>query len=461
MTMKKIIILMLIIAAAGAGHAFGQSSIAETGLDGSNSIIRYWKSGKSIVCTQNSSGTNYFLLTEQSSGMVRRIAVPAYAMVNDFCILHDTVFAGGYLNAGGTRQALLACFDANDFYNSGGNLHFSGMTPTPLGDNSCGGCTLQISEVSRLALYDTNGSTQIAYLAKSSIAGELIERIGIGKAVFDGTSWSNILIYNKYAIEEYSDIIATRSHVAAVGQSNDSARLVMRLFPKQDFLIPTWDPSGYWYYYNKFGQGMKDLTIYSNVVATALDNDDFAVAYHYYGPSDKGLALKTFSINASLASLTQAINMMATKTPSPNWEMQEMRYSPALHRIALLTNYDEKLAADENIIYQFPSSGLAAGTYYGRYLGGNKLFSMDCNIANPHSYVSSGVTASSNDIIVFEDAFAGSASCGTTASINAEAASGILYSTFMQTNTHYPNLYSGTMTFATDAIAKDIICSTK
>lgn len=458
---KHILNILLILAATGGGPAFGQSSISEiSGLASDSSIIRYWKADKSVIYTSNGSGNNYFLLADQSTGMVRRITVPANVTVNDFRILHDTVFAGGYFNNAGTKQGLLACFNINDFNNSGGNYHWAVAQQSAMPDCYDGCCQNQIDEITRIALYDTsnNDSTEIAFIAKNHIVGETTMRVGIGHARFNGTTWNRMFIYNKYAVEEYTDIIATSQYVAAVGKSNDSARLVMRIFPKHDFIVPTCPLPNYCYYYNMYGQGMKDLTVCTDVMATALDNDDFAVAYHFYGPYTKGLALKTFSISSSLASLTQAINIESTKTPSPMWKMRDIRYSPLMRRIAVLNDYNGGgMASNVSVIYQFHATPLTAGTYHGHYLSGHKLFSMDCNTANPHSYICSGI--GSGDTRFFDEFFSTSASCGTTDAVKAELTSDAIYATFMQTNTNEPLFNWGTTAFVTDIINRDIICA--
>ena len=77
----------------------GQSVVTEVQYTKSDTtIVRHWTEGISIVYTHNSDNDNYFLLVDPTVVQVRRIAVPSYVTVNDFRILHDSVFLCGHVD---------------------------------------------------------------------------------------------------------------------------------------------------------------------------------------------------------------------------------------------------------------------------------------------------------------------------------------------------------------------------
>ena len=78
----------------------GQSNVSVIPENESDtSIVRYWKNDISIVYTFDKGSEfmdKYFLLADESAPTVRRIAVPEDVTVNDFRILHDSVFIVGH-----------------------------------------------------------------------------------------------------------------------------------------------------------------------------------------------------------------------------------------------------------------------------------------------------------------------------------------------------------------------------
>ena len=115
----------------------GQSSIGEIPNNMSDtSIVRYWQEGINIVYSYHwQSGEKFFLMVDENSPIVRRIAVPKEMTVNDFRILGDWVYFGGHHKDGtGYVQGLLACFEINDFYNGSGNYHWEVMLRTSMPD---------------------------------------------------------------------------------------------------------------------------------------------------------------------------------------------------------------------------------------------------------------------------------------------------------------------------------------
>ena len=307
----KINILFMVLLLSPLCATWGQSTVSEVqNTKSDTSIVRYWQGATSVVYTHNKDKDNWFLLVDTTVPHVRRIEVPNNVTVNDFRILNDTVFVcGHHVDGVGTQRGLLAYFAIQDFYNGSGAYNWGVTMRTSMPDCYMGCCYNQISDITRLAVYDSNGRTKIAFIAQNYIVAETTYRVGVGSAVYR-PSWEVVFIYNKYGIEEYTDIITTQNYVVAVARTNDSARLALRIYPKNDFILktafPSYPPS--YYYHNKFGQGLPDLEVDENLMATALDGDEFAVAYHYTNSPNEGLEVKTFGISGGLATLLQGSN---------------------------------------------------------------------------------------------------------------------------------------------------------
>ena len=453
--------------------AWGQSNVCEIPTCMSDTtIVRYWQDNISIVYTcRGEAGNKYFMLVDEMSPTVRRIAVPDHISVNDFRIFHDTVFFGGhYFHMDGVKNGLLACFAIQDFYNGSGTCNWMYMTLSQMPDCYVGDYTNpafnHVCDVMRLAVYeDIEMGTKIAYIAKNYIVGETTLRVGIGEAeYFGGTSWYSRIIYNKYAIEEYTDIITTQNYVVALARTNDSARLAMRIFPKSSFIAMA--PNPYWpllwYYYNdKIGQGLADLEVDENVMATALGGDEFAVAYHYTNSPKEGLAVKTFNISSiGRATLLQGLIMPAVRQPGSTWKMRDVGYVPSLQRLVVLNDFDGGTVGSlASIIYQFSLPSLVSGTYYGRYLVGYSLHAMDSYLGVSDGIVASGCVAGAGVLSHYVEGLTFPASCGLQDAINSSQTTTTLYETFMQTNINEPVPKTGSYSYVVEVVERTVICS--
>lgn len=452
------------------GAAFGQSQVSELPTVVSDTaIVRYWKNDVSIVYTcNNSTKDKYFMLVDKTLPVVRRIAVPQNITVNDFRIYDQTVYFGGHhVDGAGMQRGLLACFDINDFSVGSGNYHWMVTLQTPMPDCYCGCCQNQIYDITRIAVFDTvPGNLEIAYIGKNYITGETTMRVGIGCASYNSGigSWSNSIIYNKHAKEEYSDIIATQNYVVAVARHNVFAQLVMRVFPKTDFIFHVWGSGGscpavYWSYYpNTNGQKFTDLTVDESVMATALDGDNFAVAYHYIASSNDGLAVKTFGIAGSVASLQQGLNVSVPHRS--NWKMRDIRYSPQRNQLLVLNDFDGgTLGSQESVVYQFPVSSLVTGTYYGRYLPSRDLYAMDIYGATSDALVATGNPNGGGLPFIYWENIIVSQSCGSQDVVMGKEAAASWEYISMSTNINDPNPYNGDSLFVVEVVPLETICS--
>ena len=448
---------------------WGQSKVMDIpAVPSDTSIVRYWTSGKSIVYSRVNGSDNYFLLVDEASDVLK-IKVPIDAVVRDFRIMHDTVFFVGYYyhRLLSQQYGLLACFAIHDFYNGAGIYDWMVTTPTPMPDCYSGGCQNIIVDIMRLAVFDSSGCTKIGFVAKNYICGESMLRVGVGSAKYNATmptTWNVRFIYNKYAIEEYTDIIATHNYVVAVARTNDSARLALRIYPKNDFISMTAyttvtpPPLPSYYYHNKYGQGLADLEVEENVMATALDGDEFAVAYHYSNLSGDGLALKTFYITSGQATLTQGLTAPIVRQPGSVWKMRDLCYSSPQKKLSLLNDSDGgTVGSQASIIYHFQLPLSSSGTYYGRYQPLYTLSSLDSFGSFSDAFISSGNRPSGCLSLYWEKPWY-TPTCFIEDSIPGYSGSASLYTTYMVTNINEPYPVFGTEPFSVEILDKLPVC---
>ena len=464
---KLTILLMLLLSSLGA--AFGQSKVYDVPVVQSDtSIVRYWQNDISIVYSRSyESHGDYFLLVDESSPSVLQIAVPTDVTVRDFRILHDTVFLAGYYKHAllGIQYGLLACFAINDFYVGSGSYHWMVTDRTPMCDCYNYGCVNHIYDIMRLVVYDSSGYTRIGFIARNYILGETTRRVGIGTAKFyshgSGLVWDCHIIYNKYAIEEYTDIVATQNYVVAVGRTNDSARLALRAFPKSMFIYKTGMsnlPNDCVYYHDKYGQGFADIEVDGDVMATAMDDDEIAVAYHYRDGSTEGLAVKTIDFSGGSASLIQGMTAPTIRQPGSTWMMRDIRFFSPSKMLAVLNDFDGGTAGgQESIVYRFLASALVTGFYYGHYLPQYSLYSLDPYGSLTDAFITSGNRMSA-PLSLYWELLTFPAGCGQQDAILGKEGSPAPYSRYMETNINLPIHPSGDEPFVVTEIDRQEVC---
>ena len=454
--------------------ARGQSQVSHIPANESDtSIVRYWENDISIVYTFDKGSEfmdKYFLLADESAPTVRRIAVPQDVTVNDFRILHDSVFIVGHTMWMGSPLGLFACFDIQDFYNGSGYYRWMVTLQSDMYD--CGNdpllgggyCVNQIYDVTRLAVYDSSGCTKMAYIAKNYVNCPPDSRIGIGSASFVGGAWSNIIMYNKHAKEDYTDIIATQDYVVAVARNNVDSLLAMRIFPKSNFLTPLWSTPpplvpAYPYYSNPAGQRFWDLKVDDAVMATALEKDSFAVAYHYTDSPKEGLAVKTFDISGGVATFRQGLDVPVVRQPGSKWKMRDISYSPALQRLMVLHDFDGgTLGSQTSIVYQFPLSIPLAGTYQGLYPPNYDFHALNLFGISKDAFIASGNITSHGPLTLYREVLTTSLSCGVPDFINGVKSATTFDTPNMATNMNVPVRFPGNTSFVVEEVGRDLLC---
>lgn len=362
--------LLILCAVILASHCLAQSRVAEiSNLRTSNSIVRYWHDNYSVAYIYGPRQANCFLLIDRTTSLVKRIDLPLGTKVNDFRIMHDSVYLGGHVVMGSSgMQGMIACFSLWDAMSGAGNFNYVVMLSSPLSDFwDTPGLYCQVTDVKRIALFEEENRVNVAYIADNYVVGDPI-RVGYGWAAYDvlSGSWSSHLMYNKHGREVYTDIIATDDHVVAVGRNSITSKLVMRAYKQIDFIYPSNDPAGYEYLNPKIGQYMLDEDVVSDVMATAIDGGKFAVAYHY-SSGDAGLMLRSFSVLGGVANVDDVIASSSVSPSWSQWRMREVCYSPSANSLMVLTDYDcPATSAIESMVFHFPYP-MASATFIGLY----------------------------------------------------------------------------------------------
>ena len=250
----------------------------------------------------------------------------------------------------------------------------------------------------------------------------------------------------------------------AVARNNVDSLLALRIYPKSSFLTPLWTappgtPGAYPTYAITTGQKYSDLKVDDAVMAAALDNDNFAVAYHYTDSPQEGLAVKTFDISGGLATLQQALNAQVVRQPTSIWKMRDIRYSPTQQRLMVLNDFDGGMGSQASIVYKFPLPTLATGTYYGRYLPGYNFQALDIFGNASDAFVVSGNMTNIGPLTLFMEGLTSIPSCGQPDAIGFVKTTATYSTPYMPTNMNEPDPYSGNTPFIVKDIHRDVICS--
>ena len=342
--MKNNLLVLCAMILAVRGIALGQPQVVEIpGLQADYSIVRYWQDDFSVAYSWDAGGTNCFILIEHNSPIVKRIDIPAGVKVNDFRIMHDSVYLGGHVVVSGRNRGLLACFSLADVISGSGNFNYmvtdysrlTDFVGTPAPQNL-------VTDVKRIAVYEHYGRVNVAYIADNYVNCDPV-RVGYGWAAFDMTTncWNSHLMYNKHGSEVYTDIITTDNHVVAVGKVVATQKLVMRAYKQTDYTYPTYDPSGLMYLYPMVGQYMLDAKMISPGVATATTGEGFAVAYNYRANAvDSGFTVRTFTASGATVSVDDVFLSSAPVNAGRLWRMREACYTPLTNNIMVLNDYE-------------------------------------------------------------------------------------------------------------------------
>ena len=395
--MKKIIIITLCLIAVGIGEACAQGKVWEmTGVTTDTSIVRNWNGGKYVVYNRQSSARGTFTYHDNASGTVMTDTLPAGMVINDFRIMNDTIFAGGYME-GAYNQGVLVCMNIHSLISGSGNSHWFILPPRSLSFSNCNIAIYSnlITSIKRIALFHDGRSVRVAFVAENQIVesasmATVYYRTGYGDAAFLTGIWTmGPYHYNKDGVELYTDIAVTEDKIVIPARTNDSARFKFQVFEKvANFATP---PPSNWS--DRFG--FTDHEVTGRVMTTGLTDNDAAMAYQYKGATTEGWAVKVFDMGAYPPVLMHSVEIPESPGAPAEWEMNDIRYNPLDKELMILCGMKiPSNGTTQEYILRLPIAGIASGTLPVNYLPlMEKMKSLD-NFGNGGFIVSGGYGAS-------------------------------------------------------------------
>ncbi len=377
-TKTLIIILMLL----SASEVLAQSRIWEMPTTPADTtIVREWREGKYIVYSRQ--GSNQTVSYHDNlSPTIRSAQIPPFVIINDFCIFGDMVYAGGKIPGTPFSHGLLASFSIHDLMGASGTFYVMTFIINNIGYSTCQDYTFpdcHVSGIKRIFPFQSGSATCVAYIADDSIVGSGssgigCRRVGYGDALFSGLAWSiDTFHYNKDAFNLFSDLTATDNYIALVSRDCYYNRLEFVVHDKganYANLPPT--PGSDIYFFT-------DHKVTGKVMSTALEEDIFAVAYHYDVPSqDDGLAVKVFKISAGVPLLLYSLEFPPATASSSTCEMRDIRYDSSSKELWILNDITNSTSGTfGSYLYRIDMANFYAGTYEARYISGYRFHSLD------------------------------------------------------------------------------------
>ena len=376
MIMKTKLLISVSILLACFASAMGQSSVwnlPESLTD--TSIVREWTGGKYLVYSKKLP-SNKITLHDNYSPTAISIQIPSNVHINDFRIVGDTVFAGGYMLNVSSKYGLIACFDINDMLAGSGTFHWMTFFQNTMSNDCCDvNYTDQVTEVKRIAPFNDGNGTCIAYIADNDIrsgTSVIYRRVGYGDVAFWGGLWDiHAYHYNKDGYERYTDIACTDNHIVVTAKDTGDNLfhfVVLNRMPNYANYCHPDAPDIYYF---------TDHAVIGRVMVTECGNDRFAVAYSYRDAANPGLAVKMLDASSGVPILSHSIDipLAANAFAGP---VKDIRYSHSGSFLWYLTDMESPLSGLYNhYIHKVDLSNIYAGLYESRFIPDEKFLSLD------------------------------------------------------------------------------------
>ncbi|MBR3724858.1 MAG: hypothetical protein IKN11_05650 [Bacteroidales bacterium] len=409
-------LFILIFLVAGVGSLWGQSFICEApAVATDTSIVRWWKAQKYVVYSRQGSNPATVSLVDFASGMVKTATLPSGATINDFRIDGNKVIAGGSNMSGSQKVGLLACVDILDLEAGSGSFHVCSFSNTWTDDGCCAVDYFnRITDVKRIAIVK-GGVSEVAFIADNVILdsdGEtvLFNRVGYGSAAIPPVS-GNIFEYhyNKYGMEEYTDIDTMENYIVIAAKATDSSTLRLQVFDKtHDFARCKY------YSYTTDRYCHNDHVLMGNPMVSALDGDNFAVVYHTK-PNLVGnsiMVVKKYSVSGGAPSLTGSLDVSISSGYLSNWKMRDVKYCSYYHTLMALNDCPaQSTPGFGSHVYLFDMLNFNSGPHQIRFLPYHySEYSLD--MSRNDGYVLSGQMNAVGQLVVSEELIPAPSSCG-------------------------------------------------
>ena len=364
-------------------------------------IIREWRGGKYVVYSRQGS-IQTVSFHDNLSPTVRYVNIPSSIIINDFRIDGDMAYAGGKILGSTYSYGLLSCFSINSLMSPNVTFYVYPLNTSMylLYSNCETDSYMYITGVNRIETFHNDTTTCVAFIADDTVTvGGYSEpgcrRVGYGCATFslpNLTWYDKPFHYNKDAFNLFSDLVVTDNYIALASTNCAYDRLEFVVHNKGDnyaFLPPI--PGSTIYFFN-------DHVIKGKVRATALEDDNFAVAYHYEVPyMGTGVALKVFKLSSGGPTLLYSLEIPPTAPSTNTCVMRDIRYDRTTKMLWLLNDITSPTSGTYgSYIYCIDMTNVYAGTYEARYIPGYRLHSLD-DLVNG-GYILSGTIIGQLDV---------------------------------------------------------------
>ncbi len=355
-----------------------------------HSTIREWRSGLAVGYAKETSGGSCFFLLDSSLSVLKKAILPNNVRVNDFRILHDTVF-----------------FCGEDVSLSHGIVGFADINSLFTMPNSINYCELYnpsvpstyVASPKRMDVYTCAGVTCIAFV------GEMLSGSTVGSAHFDGAAWRIYYYSNTTGAMAYHDVAASSDYVAVAIKKNSSPNYYVQVFHTSviDMLSA---PLNMGYVYRLTGS-----TPSAGMRLADISPIEFALAYHYMGASLAGTEVQLFRVDPPTNTVVvyTTLNYIHGSSyffsPS-SWMMKEMGYDAAMQHLLLLHDVSNTTVTSvESSVFRYDM------TNYGQvevsYTAGVTMNGIDASASG--GYYTIGTE--SGDLAIAREVYAAAGAC--------------------------------------------------
>ena len=410
--------LFLLLFASIGCMGWGQTALWEMPtILSDTSIVRHWRVHEYIVYSRQGAGPGTVSYHDNAAGTNKTVILPSGVVINDFCIANDTVFAGGSLESGTNKFGLIACFAINDIVNGAGTFHAHQFVYEMMDVGCCYTNDYQnlITGITRIAPFRDGGVTRVAFIADNIIVNRfnpdevIYYRKGYGDIAYTASGWdSGEFHYDKYGVEEYSDIAVTPSKIVIVAQSNDSSLFRFQVFNKQKgyakCLYSGYATKRYCY---------SDTRLLGYPMVTSLAGDTIVVAYHGISPTIAYcLSVKEFDVSGSLPVMTGSLEIPMSGPYNADWKVRDIRYNRLHNMLLVLHDVPSPITSNwGSYIYEIDLGNMYAGMYNSVFLHNHgTLYSLD--IFNQDGFIVSVRDNPLGDLFIYNEAIHSPVTCG-------------------------------------------------
>ena len=317
----------------------------------SNSIIREWKTGYSIVygISEWFPSSKCFFLYDPTGATHNLIELSDQYEVSDFRIVNDSVFFCGRDIL--TKVGIVGFFSIyNTVYGS------FGISIGELKDN--GSIPQYVRNAKRMDVFCYDGATHIVYVG-DMVSSSMTYTTTVGEAYYNGGNWNIEFYDNTVGDMIFTDVAASNKCVAAVAKKNMDTNCYVHAFKAAPSFLNSPLSMGNVMVLN--GRGPL-----GDILVEDLSDSQFALAYHYRTSSSSGTDLQMFQVDLTTATFVVQNALQVSHGPlelySPTWKMKQLCYDQYTRHLILLHDVaTQYLQIETNALFWYDMPNLSIG----------------------------------------------------------------------------------------------------